>query len=124
MRDILVYMNATDLGLKKCVPCEGGVDPFSSEKVREYVGMVEGWKPDSAGKAITKRYSFKDFVHALAFVREIGEVAEAEGHHPDITFGWGYVFVKLTTHAIGGLSENDFIVAYKIDQRHNDRAAV
>lgn len=110
-------MEASELGSKKCVPCEGGVDPFPPEKVTDYLRFVSEWKADASSKKISKRYTFKNFAQALAFVNQVGEVAEAEGHHPDISFGWGYVEISLTTHAIKGLSENDFILAYKIDQR-------
>ena len=76
---------------------------------------LSGWSLARQGKGIFKEYAFKDFADALAFVNKIGEVAEAEGHHPDITLSWGKVGVALTTHAIQGLSVNDFIVAAKVD---------
>ena len=77
--------------------------------------QVPGWELADSGKRITRCYKRKDFAEALAFVNRIGAVAEEEGHHPDITFGWGYVTVELFTHKIGGLHENDFILAAKIN---------
>ena len=103
------------LGEKKCVPCEGGVSGLSSDQVRAMLVQVPGWSVTSEGKAIQRRFSFKNFKLALAFVNKVGEVAESEGHHPDISFGWGYVDCMLTTHAIKSLHENDFIVASKIN---------
>lgn len=97
------------------MPCEGGVDPFTPAQVTEYLAVVPGWHADQAHKKITKKYSFKNFKTALEFVDSIGALAESEGHHPDIGLGWGYVTLELSTHAISGLSENDFILAYKID---------
>lgn len=104
-------MSLTD---KKCVPCEGGISPFQDKEITEYMKEVSGWETDN--QKIWKDYSFKNFKEALAFVNKVGELAESEGHHPDITFGWGKVHIELTTHAIKGLSENDFIVAAKIDE--------
>ena len=77
---------------------------------------VPGWELANDGKAIKRRFKFKNFKTALAFVNKAGDIAEAEGHHPDITFGWGYAEFLLWTHAIGGLHENDFIMASKINQ--------
>jgi 4a-hydroxytetrahydrobiopterin dehydratase len=104
-----------DLTAKKCVPCEGGVQPLEKEKAAEYLKQLgPGWETD--GKKITKRYRFKDFAEAMGFVNKVAEVAEAEGHHPDIHIeGWNKVRIVLFTHAIKGLHENDFIVAAKID---------
>lgn len=111
-------MISMDLGSKKCVPCEGGVNPFASEKTAEYLKLVSGWSVENGGKGITKKYSFRNFKDALSFVNQVGEIAESEGHHPDVELGWGRVVVHLMTHAIKGLSENDFILAYKIDRLH------
>lgn len=99
---------------KKCVPCEGGVSPLRDSELEQYLGNVDGWNLD--GNKIRKEYSFKNFVEALAFVNAVGDIAESEGHHPDIEFGWGYCRIVLYTHAIDGLHENDFIVAAKIDE--------
>lgn len=119
-----------DLIAKKCVACEGGMPPLSGVALESYLKEVNGpdasvgikWEvmdPDAgvgAGrKKIRKEFAFPDFKSALAFVNKVGEIAESEGHHPDIQLGWGRVVVELCTHAIGGLSENDFILAAKID---------
>ncbi len=104
-----------DLANKKCVPCEGGIDPFTSEQAKPYLDVVPGWTLAMDGKSIHRDYNFPDFKQALAFVNRVGGIAESEGHHPDIMLGWGKASISLTTHAIKGLSENDFILAYKID---------
>lgn len=109
---------------KKCVACEGGVPPLSGAALEPYLKEVNG--PDASvgvkwevveEKKIRKEFTFPDFKSALAFVNKVGGIAESEGHHPDIQLGWGRVVVELWTHAIGGLSENDFILAAKIDAR-------
>lgn len=104
----------SDLLSKKCIPCEGGTFPLSQEKIEGYLQELSGWKAKS-NKNLSKEFSFLNFKTALVFVNQIGEVAEREGHHPDIALSWGKVGVTLSTHAIGGLSENDFILAAKID---------
>ena len=106
----------TDLAQKKCVACEGMVNPFVREEAEVLLRQVKDWKLSDDAKGISKEFSFKDFAEALALVNAVGVIAEAEGHHPDIELGWGRVAVHLTTHAIKGLSENDFIVAAKIDE--------
>lgn len=109
-------MNKENLVQKKCVPCEGGVPPLKGEALQEYLDQVAGWEQVNEHH-IVKTYTFPDFVAALSFVNKIGDIAEQENHHPDICFGWGKVEVTLWTHAVSGLSENDFILAAKIDQR-------
>ncbi len=104
-----------DLGSKKCQPCEGGVAPFTRAQAEQYLEQVSGWQLAEDAKRISKRYKFPDFKRALDFVNQVGALAEDEGHHPDIMLSWGKVNLELSTHAIGGLSENDFILAYKID---------
>jgi len=104
-----------DLTLKVCVACEGDVPPLSREEANQLLTQIPLWKISEDGKELIREYLFKDFKEALAFTNKIGEIAEAEGHHPDLTLGWGKVGVSLTTHAIGGLSENDFIVASKVE---------
>jgi 4a-hydroxytetrahydrobiopterin dehydratase len=108
-----------DLAHKKCVPCEGGIDPFTREQAAPYLAVVPGWELDGRSTSIHREYRFSDFKAALAFVNKVGAIAESEGHHPDIELGWGKVAITLSTHAIKGLSENDFIVAYKIDADHS-----
>ena len=106
----------SDLTQKHCVPCEGGMKPFNNEQVGEYLKQVPGWILSEDGKSVSQKFKFKNFAEALAFVNKVGEIAEAEGHHPDIEFGWGYAEIESMTHAIKGLSENDFILAAKINQ--------
>ncbi len=107
-----------DLLNKKCVPCEGGVAPLTSEEAEKLLTQVDGWKLDETGKLITKEYKFTDFIGAIDFVERVSDVAEMEDHHPDIHVFYNRVVLELYTHAIGGLSENDFILAAKIDA-HN-----
>ena len=112
----------SDLLKKKCVPCEGGVIPFDISEIHKYQKKIDGWDITNDQKEIfflKKKFVLKDFLESQNFVNKIAKVSEEEGHHPDITFGWGYVEIKITTHAIKGLSENDFILAAKIDQVFN-----
>ena len=104
---------------KKCVPCEGGVIPFDISEIHKYQKMVDDWNIIKDKKDIyflEKEFKFKNFLESQKFINEVGKIAENEGHHPEITFGWGYAKVNITTHAIEGLSENDFILAAKIDE--------
>ncbi len=100
---------------KKCVPCEGGVLPFKRAEAEEYLKETPGWKIVEEGKKIKLEFKFKDFKEAMAFVNRVVELAEAEGHHPDFHIFYNRVVLELWTHAIGGLSENDFIVAAKVN---------
>lgn len=104
------------LSEKKCVPCEGGVDPLKAAEYKPYLEMIEGWTVID-DKKIERGFSFRNFKGALAFANEVGKIAEEEGHHPDIFLhDYKKVQISLWTHAIGGLSINDFIVASKIDR--------
>ena len=107
-----------DLLNKKCAPCEGVVVPFDISEIHKYQKKVDGWEilEDKKIFFLHKKFSFKNFEESQRFINKVGEISESEGHHPDISFGWGYAEVKITTHAIEGLSENDFILAAKIDQ--------
>ena len=108
-----------DLSNKKCLPCEGGVIPFDVSQIHNYQKKVDGWditKDDSEIFLLHKKFEFENFLKSQNFVNEVGKISEEEGHHPDISFGWGYAEIKVTTHAIKGLSENDFILAAKIDK--------
>jgi 4a-hydroxytetrahydrobiopterin dehydratase len=107
-----------DLAKRKCVPCEGGTPRLGRAKIESLLGRLRGgWKPAERGRRLTKRFVFPDFASALAFIARMGEVAEAEQHHPDFCLhDYKLVDVVLTTHAIDGLSENDFILAAKIDR--------
>lgn len=104
------------LTAKHCVPCEGGIPPLPKEQVDDLISQVEGWSITEDYQKIEKVFGFKNFKKALEFVNKVGKVAEQEGHHPDIfLFNWNKVKMSLYTHAIGGLHENDFILAAKID---------
>jgi 4a-hydroxytetrahydrobiopterin dehydratase len=108
---------AEQLAGKHCVPCEGGVPPLDAAKVREYLAQLPGWGLGADGKRIRRSWRVKDFAAALDFFNRIGAVADAEDHHPDLHLtNYRDVVVELWTHAIGGLSENDVILAAKIDQ--------
>ena len=109
----------SDLLNKKCVPCEGGALPFDVSDIHKYQKKVDGWdvvKNKNLIHFLEKKFKFKNFLQSQNFVNRVGEVSEKENHHPDISFGWGYAKIEITTHAIEGLSENDFILAAKIDQ--------
>lgn len=90
--------------------------PLNRAEAEVLLRQVDGWALSEDAKRLSKRFAFKDFAQALAFANAIGDIAEREGHHPDLSIGWGKVGVELTTHAIGGLSENDFTLAAKIDR--------
>lgn len=103
-----------DLLDKKCVPCEGGMPPLTPEEIEKYLPQIKGWEIFD-NKKVGRNFKFKDFKEALDFVNKVADLAESEGHHPDILIhGWNKVRIESTTHAIGGLSENDFILAAKI----------
>ena len=109
----------SDLFDKKCKPCEGGVLPFDITEIHKYQKKVDGWNiVQNKDKIYTleKKFTFKNFLDSQNFINEVGKISEIEGHHPDILFGWGYAKINITTHAIEGLSENDFILAAKIDK--------
>ena len=111
-----------DLFKKKCLPCEGGTIAFDISEIHKYQKKVDGWEISKNRKNIfflNKRFKFKNFLDSQKFINKVGEISEEEGHHPDISFGWGYAKIIITTHAIEGLSENDFILAAKIDQIFN-----
>jgi len=100
----------------KCVPCQVGARPLEGRAVEKLLGrLAEGWKVVEQHH-LEKEYKFKNFRLALDFVNKIGELAEAQGHHPDIYLAWGRVKVKLWTHKINGLHTNDFVLAAKIDK--------
>jgi|TARA_B110000003_G_scaffold276300_1_gene322038 4a-hydroxytetrahydrobiopterin dehydratase len=108
-----------DLLDKKCVPCEGGVPSLDLSEIHKYQKKVDGWDVKKDEKQIyflEKNFKFKNFINSQNFIDKVGKISEKENHHPDISFGWGYAKIKITTHAIEGLSENDFILAAKIDQ--------
>ena len=111
-----------DLLKKNCVPCEGGVIPFDITDIHKYQKKIDGWdvvKNKEEMFFLEKNFNFTNFLESQKFVNNVGQISEKEGHHPDITFGWGYAKIEISTHAIKGLSENDFILAAKIDQIFN-----
>ena len=112
----------SDLLNKKCLSCEGGVMPFDTSEIHKYQKKVDGWdvlKGKDEIFFLSKKFNFENFLKSQDFVNKVGKISEQEGHHPDIAFGWGYAEIKVTTHAIKGLSENDFILAAKIDEITN-----
>ncbi len=105
-----------DLTRKACVPCEGGVPTLTPDEVAALLPQVPGWRVSGDGKRIRREWRARNFVAGMDFFRKIAEVAEGEGHHPDLHLvGYRDVAIEIWTHAIGGLSENDFILAAKID---------
>jgi 4a-hydroxytetrahydrobiopterin dehydratase len=110
----VVYMVLTE---QKCQACEGGVPPLTTEEINSYAEQLhDDWMISEDELWIEREVTFEDFKQALEFVNNVGDIAEAEGHHPDMQVGYGYAVVFLSTHAIDGLSSNDFIMAAKIDQ--------
>ena len=101
---------------KKCVPCEGGTPLLSKDTIEKYRSELKLEWEIIDDKKISRLFKFKNFKEAMAFVNKVAQLAEEEGHHPDISISWNKVTLELTTHAIGGLSENDFILASKIEQ--------
>ena len=108
-----------DLSKKKCVACDGNIPPFDTNEIHKYLKKVDGWdvkSNDDKNFYLIKDFKFKNFIESQNFVNKVGEIAEIEGHHPDMWFGWGYAKIKIFTHAIKGLAESDFILAAKIDK--------
>jgi len=106
----------TDLAGKPCTPCRGGVPPLTREEAEALRTNAADWELLDDAHRIERRFRFENFRDALRFVEGVGEVAEAEGHHPEVCFGWGYATVSLQTKKIRGLHQNDFIMAVKIDR--------
>ncbi len=100
---------------KNCIPCEGDVDPLTKKEAEKFLLEVEGWEISSNGKSLIKDFQFANFDKAMDFVNMVADAAEFEGHHPDIDIRYSKVSLSLSTHSIGGLSENDFILAAKIN---------
>lgn len=99
----------------RCVGCEGGIPPLTNEEVNFLLPQVKDWEVSKDGKFISKRFSFKGFYKTMAFVNAVAWIANQENHHPDMEVGYNYCLIKYSTHAINGLSKNDFICAAKID---------
>jgi 4a-hydroxytetrahydrobiopterin dehydratase len=104
------------LAEKTCTPCRGGVPPLGREEAERMRVQSPEWQLLDDGKSIERRFTFRNFRESLEFVKKVGEIAEEEGHHPDVQFGWGYATISLQTKKIKGLHENDFIMATKIDR--------
>jgi 4a-hydroxytetrahydrobiopterin dehydratase len=104
-----------DLSNKKCLPCEGGIPPLSPAQVKEYKKYVKDWVVTEDNK-ISKEFLFVNYRHTMDFVNNVANLAEKEGHHPVMHVYYSRVIIELWTHAINGLSENDFILAYKLDK--------
>ncbi|MBL0318891.1 MAG: 4a-hydroxytetrahydrobiopterin dehydratase [Alphaproteobacteria bacterium] len=104
-----------DLKNQQCVPCHKGEPSLSLEQIQHYLKSVPEWMCDEDKMILSRYFTFKNFKEALAFVNNVGDIAEEAKHHPDISFGWGYVRIELQTHAISGLHLNDFIVAQRIN---------
>jgi 4a-hydroxytetrahydrobiopterin dehydratase len=104
------------LAEKTCTPCRGGIPPLTADEAESYRAQAPDWALLDDATRIERTYRFKNFAQAAAFVHQAADLAEAEAHHPDISFGWGYVMVSLRTKKIKGLHENDFIIAAKLDR--------
>jgi len=108
-----------ELYKKKCIACDGNTLPFDTSEIHKYLKKIDGWDvKENINKSffLEKNFKFKNFKQSQEFIIKVGLIAELEGHHPDICFGWGYAKIKIFTHAIKGLAESDFILAAKIDQ--------
>jgi 4a-hydroxytetrahydrobiopterin dehydratase len=103
------------LAEQKCVPCQGGIPPLPRPQAERYLKETPGWSLDSTGTKISRKFTFPDFLKSLDFVNRVGGLAEEQGHHPDIAFGWGYAEIVFYTHKIKGLHENDFVMAAKVN---------
>jgi 4a-hydroxytetrahydrobiopterin dehydratase len=103
------------LTAKACVPCQGGIPPLTEDEAGDFLSQTPGWELQDGAHHLHRRFEFDDFQASLDFVNKVGAIAEDEGHHPDIEFGWGYAGITIYTHKINGLHENDFILAAKIN---------
>ena len=112
----------SELHNKKCIACDGSIPAFNVEEIHKYLKKVDGWdvkQDESKNFYLIKEFKFENFINSQKFINKVGNIAETEGHHPDIWFGWGYAKIKIFTHAIKGLAESDFILAAKIDKIPN-----
>ena len=116
-KKIMATQSVEQLRAKRCLPCEGGVPKLTSEETQAQLASLSGWSVTSDGKRIRKEWTVKNFMAGMRFFNKVAEIAEAEGHHPDLHIaGYRNVSIEIWTHAIDGLSENDFILAAKIDE--------
>jgi 4a-hydroxytetrahydrobiopterin dehydratase len=114
---IMSVQTSEELVAKKCVPCEGGVPKYSAPEAQEQLQKLQGWEMSHDGQRIRKKWTMKNFVAAISFFNRVADLAEEEQHHPDLHLvGYRNVEIEIWTHAIAGLSENDFILAAKIDE--------
>jgi 4a-hydroxytetrahydrobiopterin dehydratase len=112
----------SELSSKQCVPCRGGVPPLQGDEITKLLDQLSGWEVVNQHH-LKKSYKFSNFRESLSFVNRVGELAEEQGHHPDLCFGWGFAEITIWTHKIDGLTESDFILAAKIDEvGHQDEA--
>lgn len=109
-------MDPSRLVSRKCEPCRGGLPPLTEVEAREFLEQTPEWTLEENASRVVRRFELENFKSALEFVNRVGDLAEQEGHHPDIAIHWNKVELVLWTHAIGGLHENDFILAAKIDR--------
>jgi 4a-hydroxytetrahydrobiopterin dehydratase len=105
----------TDLTSIRCVGCEGGIPALTTDEITKLLPQLKNWTVNTDGKSISKHFQFKNFYHTMAFVNAIAWIANQENHHPDLEVGYNYCNVKFMTHAVQGLTQNDFICAAKID---------
>lgn len=110
-----VQSTASDLAAKSCVPCAGGVPPLAGDELDAFAAQLPDWSV-VGGHHLEREFGFPNFVQALAFTNKVGDLAELEGHHPDIYLAWGRVAIKIWTHKVDGLTESDFVLAAKIDR--------
>lgn len=108
-------MTVCNLSDKKCIPCEGGVPTLTSEQIKPLLTQLKAWQVNSSYTDIFKEFQFKNYYQVMAFVNAVAFIAHQEKHHPDLTVSYNKVEMRYSTHAIGGLSENDFICAAKVD---------
>ena len=108
-------MENSSLSLGKCEPCSGNTAKLNFQEISKYLSQLNEWSVNDDQQMIFKKFKFSNFKKALNFTNKVGELADMEGHHPDISIGWGYCLIMIHTHAINGLSVNDFILASKID---------
>ena len=112
----MTIQETDELAAKRCKACEGGVERYTPSQAKVQLALLSGWRLGAEGDRIRKDWQVKDFMAGIEFFTRVADLAEAEGHHPDLHLeGYRHVWIELSTHAIGGLSENDFILAAKID---------
>jgi 4a-hydroxytetrahydrobiopterin dehydratase len=104
-----------ELKSKTCTPCKGGIPPLTESEAKKFLAQTPEWSLTHDARRIERRFTFSNFAEAMDFAVQVGNAAEEEGHHPDVTFGWGYCTVEFQTHKIKGLHENDFIMAAKVN---------